>query len=120
MRTLRAVIAGLTAMAMINVVAAFTPEAVERLKSTGSCAGCDLFGENLAGLQAPKGDLSYANLGEASFYGGNLRGANLTGAVLDGANLKMVDLTGAIGVVFSSALTDERTKCPDGSAGPCQ
>jgi hypothetical protein len=106
---------------MVAVGAAFaTPETVERLKTTGSCAGCDLFGENLAGLQFPNADLTGANLGEAIFYGSNLRGANLTNAVLDGANLKLVDLTGAIGVVFSTAQTDERTTCPAGNAGPCE
>ena len=115
------VIATLTcAAAFAGVVIASTPDDVAKLKSTGSCVGCDLFGEDLAGLQAQNADLSNANLGEASFYGGNLSGANLTGAILEGANLKMVNLSGAIGVVFATAETDERTTCPDGTAGPCQ
>jgi hypothetical protein len=97
-----------------------TPEHVEKLKSTGSCSGCDLFGENLSGLQAPNADLTNANLGEALFYGANLGGANLTGAVLDGANFKMANLKNAVGVNFSTATTDERTVCPNGNAGPCQ
>lgn len=115
-----AVVGAIATTVMVGAALAATPENEERLKATGSCAGCDLFGANLAGLQAPNADLTGANLGEAVFYGANLRGANLTNAVLDGANLKLADMTGATGVVFSSAETDERTTCPDGSAGPCQ
>ena len=107
-------------VAVSGVVSATVPDAVTKLRSTGSCAGCDLFGENLAGLQAPNADLTNANLGEATFYGGNLGGANFTGALLDGANLRLVNLHGATGVVFGTATTDERTVCPDGTAGPCQ
>ena len=116
----RVIATAAAAAALAGVVIASTPDDVEKLKSTGSCAGCDLFGENLAGVQAQNGDLSNANLGEASFYGGNLSGANLSGAILDGANLKMVNLNGAIGVNFGTAETDARTTCPDGSSGPCQ
>lgn len=97
-----------------------TPENIEKLRSTNACAGCDLFGAELQGLQAPKADLTGANLSEATLYGANLAGANLTGATLDDANLAMANLEGAIGVVFSTAKTDWRTVCPDGSAGPCQ
>lgn len=104
----------------VGVVLAATPENEERLKATGSCTGCDLFGAELPGLQAVNGDLTGANLGEANFYAANLSGANLTNAVLDGANLRMANLSGATGVVFSSAVTDERTTCPDGTAGPCR
>lgn len=104
----------------VGVVLAATPENEQRFRATGSCSGCDLSGANLAGIQAPNADLTGANLVEAIFYGGSLRGANLTSAVLDGANLKMVDMTGAVGVVFGSAETDDRTTCPDGSTGPCE
>jgi uncharacterized protein YjbI with pentapeptide repeats len=106
--------------AIVSVAIASTPDDVAKLKSTGSCVGCDLFGENLSGIQAQNADLTNANLGEASFYGGNLSGANLSGAILDGANLKMTNLSGAQGVIFGTALTDERTVCPNGQAGPCE
>lgn len=106
-------------VAFVGALAAATPSDVAKLRSTGSCAGCDLFGENLSGLQAPNADLTNANLGEAMFYGANLSGANFTGAILDGANFKMANLKGAGGVNFSTAVTDERTVCPNGAAGPC-
>jgi uncharacterized protein YjbI with pentapeptide repeats len=99
---------------------AATPEDVERALSTGSCPNCDLVEANLSGIRAENGDFSGANLLDAVIYGGNLRGANLTGATLHGANLKIVDLTGAVGAVLDMAITDERTTCPNGSAGPCQ
>lgn len=118
-RTISAVCALVLALA-VGIVAASTPQDVEKLKSTGNCAGCDLFGEELPGLQAPNADLTNANLGEASFYGANLEGANLTGATLDGANLKMANLRNAQGAIFGSAITDDRTVCPNGSAGPCE
>jgi uncharacterized protein YjbI with pentapeptide repeats len=109
----RLLVTGLAVALAVAVGAAHgTPENVERLKTTGSCAGCDLFGENLSGLHAPGADLSNANLAEALLYGANLEGANLSGAILDGANFKLANLRGATGVVFHNT-------CPDGSAGPC-
>ena len=45
---------------------------------------------------------------------------DLTGAILDRTNLDMVDMTGAVGAILTSAITDERTTCPDGTAGPCK
>lgn len=108
------------AVAVVSVTAVSTPESVERLKTTGSCAGCDLFGENLSGVQAPNADLTGANLGEASFYAANLEGANLTNAVLDHANFKMANLRGATGVVLNNTITDARTICPNGENGPCE
>ena len=113
-----AIVAALVAAS--GVVFATTPDDVAKLRETGSCAGCDLFGENISGIQAPNADLTNANLSEASFYGGNLSGANFTGATLDGANLRMVNLTGAQGLVLGTATTDERTICPSGANGPCQ
>lgn len=106
--------------AFVAAVAASTPDDLAKFKETGSCAGCDLFGENLSGIQAPKADLTNANLGEATLYATNLSGANLTGATLDGANLAMANLEGAVGVILGTAKTDWRTICPDGNAGPCQ
>jgi uncharacterized protein YjbI with pentapeptide repeats len=120
MRRVSTIIATLAAaVGFAGVVVAATPDDVEKLKSTGSCASCDLFGENLSGLQAPKADLTNANLGEAQLYAANLSGANLTGATLDGANLSMANLEGATGVNLGTAKTDWRTTCPDGQAGPC-
>jgi uncharacterized protein YjbI with pentapeptide repeats len=104
---------------VVGVLSAANPDDVAKLKSTGSCAGCDLFGENLSALQIPSADLTNANLSEAMLYGANLQGANFTGANLDGANFSLANLTGATGVVFHNSVTDERTTCPDGSAGPC-
>ena len=118
-RTISAVCA-LALTLTVGVVIASTPENVEQLKATNACVGCDLFGAELQGFKGEGADLSGANLGEATFYGGSLKGANLTGAILDGANLNMVNLEGAIGVVFSTAETDSRTICPNGSAGPCE
>ena len=106
--------------AFVGVVVASTPDDVAKLKSTGSCAGCDLFGENLSGVNAANADLTGANLGEAMLYAANLGGANLTGAILDGANLSMANLKDAVGVNLGTATTDARTTCPNGSNGPCQ
>ena len=105
---------------VVGVLSAANPDDVSKLRSTGSCAGCDLFGESMPGLQAPNADLTNANLGEASFYAADLSGANFTGATLDGANFNMANLTGAQGMVFGTATTDARTTCPNGTNGPCQ
>ena len=107
-------------VALVSVVVAAKPDDVARLKATGSCSGCDLFGDELPGLQAPNADLTNANFSDANLYGANLSGSNLTGATLDGAVLTMANLSGAQGVIFGTATTDERTTCPDGTAGPCQ
>lgn len=109
-----------TVVVVVGVLSAANPDDVTKLRSTGSCAGCDLFGETMPGLQAPNADLTNANLGGASFYAANLSGANFTGATLDGANFNMANLTGAQGMVFGTATTDERTVCPNGTSGPCQ
>ena len=116
----RAVVTIGAVVALVSVVVAAKPDDVAKLKATGSCAGCDLFGEYLAAVQAPNADLTNANLGEADLYAANLSGANLTGATLDGANLSMVNLDGAQGVIFGTATTDHRTICPGGNAGPCE
>ena len=68
---------------------------LNKLKTTKSCAGCNLSGANLSGL-----DLSKANLKGADLHGANLSGAKLvnsilTGANLIGANLKNTNLNGA-------------------------
>jgi len=96
------------------------PEHVAAFKANKSCPSCDLRNAQLGGIQAPGANLVNADLSEAMLYGGNLKGADLTGAILDRANLQMVNLSGAIGAMLGSAITDERTTCPDGNAGPCK
>jgi uncharacterized protein YjbI with pentapeptide repeats len=93
---------------------------VAAFKATKSCPGCDLRNAHLGGVQAPGGNLVNADLTDATLYGGNLRGADLTGAILDRTDLRMVNLSGAAGAMLGSAITDERTTCPDGNAGPCK
>lgn len=94
---------------------------VDQALSTGSCTGCDLSAADLSGMNASMGDFSSAALQGAILYGANLTGANLTGADLTGAdltaaNLMLTDLTGAN---IAGVVTDGRTTCPDGTAGPC-
>jgi len=103
----------------VTLVATQDSASVATFKQTKQCSGCDLKGAQLMGMQAPDAQLQNADLSDASFYGGNLRGADLTGAILDRTNLEMVDLTGAFGAILGPARTDDRTTCPDGSAGPC-
>ena len=113
-----AIFGGLALPAFLGA-AAHNPASVASFKQTNQCPGCDLTSAELMGMQAPGAQLQNADLSDANFYGGNLRGADLTGAILDRANLEMVDLTGAIGAILGPATTDNRTTCPDGSAGPC-
>lgn len=63
-----------------SVAQAIPENQVQRLLSTGQCAGCNL---------------SNADLREAHLIGADLRNANLSGANLEGANLEGADLTGA-------------------------
>lgn len=96
------------------------PEHVAAFRATKQCPGCDLKNAQLGGFQAQQANLINADLSDASFYGGSLRGADLTGAILDRTNLEMTDLSGAVGAILATAITDARTTCPNGSAGPCQ
>lgn len=96
------------------------PEHVAAFRATKQCPGCDLRNAQLGGFQAQKANLINADLSDASFYGGSLRGADLTGAILDRTNFEMADLSGAVGAILATAITDARTTCPNGSAGPCQ
>jgi uncharacterized protein YjbI with pentapeptide repeats len=104
----------------VSASSSSNPEHEKTLRTTRQCAGCDLRNANLGGFQGQNADLINADLTDATFYGGNLRGANLTGAILDRTNLEMVDLTGAKGATLATAITDSRTTCPDGAAGPCK
>jgi uncharacterized protein YjbI with pentapeptide repeats len=96
------------------------PEHVEQLKKTLQCPGCDLREAELGFFQAENAQLQNADLSGAVLYGSNLRGADLTGAILNDADLELADLTGATGATLAAAKTDSRTKCPDGTAGPCK
>lgn len=108
------------ALATVATVRADNPEDVERAKTTGSCVNCDLREAMLGGLQLSGGNFSGANFNGAVLYGTNLSNADLSGATLEGADLKAANLTGATGAALANAITDERTACPDGNAGPCQ
>lgn len=109
-------------ISVIGVAArqAANPEHVERLKTTLQCPDCNLREAQLGGLPLQNAQLQNADLAGAVLYGADLRGADLTGAILNDADLEMADLTGAIGAMLGAAKTDDRTKCPDGSAGPCK
>lgn len=93
---------------------------VKQLRTTGSCNNCDLRDAELPGLVAELADLRNADLRGAMMYKAILRDANFTGALLAFANLKGADLSNARGANLSDAITDEYTKCPGGSAGPCK
>ena len=96
------------------------PEHLAAFRATRQCPSCDLRNAQLGGFQAQQANLINADLSDASFYGGSLRDADLTGAILDRTNLEMTDLSGAVGANLASAITDTRTVCPNGNAGPCQ
>lgn len=117
--SISAIICGALAVTAI-LTASDNPEHVAAFKSTKQCVSCDLRNAQLAGMQAPDAQLMNADLSDATLYGGSLRGADLTGAILDRTRLEMVDLTGAVGAILGSAITDQRTTCPDGNAGPCR
>ncbi len=91
---------------------------IKQVRETGICQRCDLRDGDLGGLKAS--DLRDSDLRGARLYKALLQGADMTGALLAFADLKGADLTGAQGVNFSGAETDERTTCPNGTAGPCQ
>lgn len=106
-------------MAFATLVAA-TPEDEARLRSTGSCAGCNLAGADLQGVSAISGNLAGADLTDANLYRAVLRGANLANANLTNANLSGANLALARGADLSGAVTNAQTICPNGQNGPCQ
>jgi uncharacterized protein YjbI with pentapeptide repeats len=109
-----------TACVLLAVPAiADNADQVSQLRKTGNCPACDLSNASLAGLSAPKADLTNANLSGANLYKANLKGATLTGATLAGAMLVGADLRGAINADLSATTTDETTTCPAGTRGPC-
>lgn len=108
----------------------------EQVLASKSCPGCDLTGVSfLKSANLKNADLSNAKLVGASFYGADLTGANLQGADLSNALLWQADLTnanlggvnlsganlgGAKGADLVTAVTNDKTTCPDGNAGPCR
>ncbi len=79
---------------------AFEAEDLEKLKETGRCIKCDLFGAKLIGADLSEANLEGANLIRANLSGADLNGANLVGAKpigadLQGANLSRASLNGA-------------------------
>jgi hypothetical protein len=87
--------------------AAFDAEHVAKLKSTGSCRGCDLSGAALNGLKLKGADLAGADLTEAKLdtadlSGARLRGANLSRATGSFLRLAGADLSGARLVAFDA------------------
>lgn len=95
------------------------PAHVTQLRETRSCPGCDLSNAQLSGLRVELANLRDAVLTGAVLYKATLRGADLTGATLTGANLTGADLTGARGANLAGAISDETTRCPTGTPGPC-
>lgn len=114
-----ALFASMLAGSALHATSALVPEDEARLKATGSCPGCNLSGADLNGLVAELGDLTNADFTEANLYRAVLKGANLTGANFNGANLSGALLQHAKGVDLTGAITDHRTLCPNGEAGPC-
>lgn len=114
------VVSAALSLTAIHASTADNPDQVAQFKQTHVCPACDLTGAALGGIQARGAKLAGANLSDAVLYGANLRDADLTGAILARADLKMADLTGAIGAALGDASTDNRTTCPDGTAGPCK
>ncbi len=84
----------------VRSLPAFTEADVEKVKTTGSCEGCNLRHANLSGEHLTNANLSGADLGGANLRGANLSRANLTraklgDAVLTNARLVRANLTGA-------------------------
>jgi uncharacterized protein YjbI with pentapeptide repeats len=119
LRALAFVFAALSVAAVTTYTSSANPEQVAAFRATKNCPGCDLKNAQLGGFQAQNANLINADLSDATFYGGSLKGADLTGAILDRTNLAMTDLSGAVGAILATAITDERTVCPNGAAGPC-
>lgn len=119
-RALFALAACVLSVSVLGAMTLSDPEAEARVKATGSCPGCDLKGASLPGLVATGGDLSNADFAGAILYMATFTDANLTGAAFNGADLSGAILTGAQGANLAGAITNNKTTCPDGTAGPCQ
>jgi uncharacterized protein YjbI with pentapeptide repeats len=87
------IVTGLLLLA--SSAAAFDAGDLAKLKSTGSCRGCDLSGADLHGLDLKGAHLSGADLSEAKLDTAYLSGALLRGADLSRATGSFLDLAGA-------------------------
>ena len=74
---------------------AYEAEDFEKLKETGRCIKCDLFGAKLSVTGLPGVNLSGVDLRTANLTGADLSGADLSGAKLTGAHLSGADLSHA-------------------------
>ena len=74
---------------------AFEQKALEELKATGSCSGCDLNSAVLGKVDLSEADLTQADLRGAVLDKANLTGAKLSGAKLSGADLEKANFDGA-------------------------
>lgn len=129
----------LTILALITSVGlafgtayAFSEADLQKLKTTKSCAECDLSGALLIHWVLPGADLSRANLAganlsEAFLVGANLEGANLSNAILSGASLAHANLFRAklpeanlYVVSFAGATWTDGSQCGRGSIGSCK
>ena len=85
---------------LLKIGVTFNGEDLEKLKTTGNCAGCDLRGANLVGAEIDgadltRADLSYSELVDADLTGANLTEVSLSGADLTGTNFTEANLTEA-------------------------
>jgi hypothetical protein len=99
------------------VASPYTTAEMKQLRETGKCPKCNLREAELGSVTAT--DLRDADLSGTKLYYATLRDADLTGATMVGTNLKGADLFGAKGAKLSAAITNSKTICPDGYAGPC-
>lgn len=74
---------------------AFLQADVNKLNSTGSCAGCDLSGANLSTFNIVSYSSSAKDLSNVNLSGAILTRANFSNALMTGANLKNADLSAA-------------------------
>ncbi len=115
-----------------RTLSAFSETDVEKVKTTGSCEGCNLRHANLSGANLASGNLRGADLGGANLRGANLSGVDLSraklgDAVLTDADLTDADLTGAslagaymVRADFSRARWVDGKTCGTGSLGRCE
>lgn len=95
-----------------RTLSAFSETDVEKVKTTGSCEGCNLRHANLSGANLSGVDLSRAKLGDAVLTDADLTDADLTGASLAGAYMVRAD--------FSRARWVDGKTCGTGSLGRCE
>ena len=101
-------------------VQAENPEHVKQLRETKKCVGCDFNGADIQGASLQMADVASADFRNAKLYKVDFRGADLTGAMFTGADLSGADLRNTKGADLVGAITNDKTRCPNGTAGPCQ